>query len=75
MFKYTVIRQATIEENPAHETQDLWQAWDVEARSPKEAVDHVAHVVGEYLVFDEDPRVFAVGEVTELRAIDVTDDQ
>ncbi len=76
MFNYTVIRQAeTIGEDGQVVYLSTWEAWDVQAKSAKEAVEACADVPAVYNVYEADPKVFEVDHFTRLKAVEVTDDE
>jgi hypothetical protein len=68
MFQYTVMRKAkpALEVGP-NNNEDLWLAWDVEADNPTEAVEHVADIPGNYLIFDTTPIYVDVQPETKLK--------
>lgn len=71
MFTYTVMRKAEAgQELGPNSHQDLWVAWDVEANNINEAVEHVADIPADYIVYQADPIYITVAPVTELKVTD-----
>lgn len=69
-FNYTVMRQVVIDERPEDSLSSvLWVAWDVQASSAKEAVLDAADIPATYLVYESDPIVFDVDNVTRLEVV------
>lgn len=69
-FNYTVLRQANTDEKPEDSlSTELWIAVDVQASSAKEAVLQAADIPATYLVYESDPVVFEVDNVTRLEVI------
>ena len=68
-FNYTVMRQVDIDQSLSDALEPVWIAWDVQATSAKEAVEDAADIPGVYLVYESDPIVFEMDNVTRLEVV------
>ena len=73
MFNYLVMRPAKTQSDEGIEIElPSWEAWTVQARSPKEAVEACCDIPSIYHVYEADPVEFEVDHFTRLKATQVS---